>query len=56
MLNMRRIENWVLWIAIDVVSVGLYLNRGLNLLAALYVAFLVLSVIGLKQWRRAAQA
>lgn len=54
LLNLRRIENWVLWIVIDVVSVGLYLNRGLSLLAVLYVAFLVLSVIGLRQWRRAA--
>ena len=54
LLNLRRIENWVLWIAIDVVSVGLYVTRGLDLLAALYVAFLVLSVIGLRQWKRAA--
>ena len=54
LLNLRRIENWVLWIAIDVVSVGLYVMRGLDLLAALYVAFLVLSVIGLRQWRLAA--
>ena len=54
LLNLRRIENWVLWIAIDVVSVGLYITRGLNLLAVLYVAFLVLSVVGLRQWRRAA--
>ena len=56
LLNLRRIENWVLWIAIDVVSVGLYLNRGLHLLAVLYVAFLVLSVIGLRQWMRAGRA
>ena len=54
LLNLRRIENWVLWIAIDVVSVGLYVTRGLDLLAALYVAFLVLSVLGLRQWKRAA--
>lgn len=56
LLNLRRIENWVLWIAIDVVSVGLYLNRGLHLLAVLYVAFLVLSVIGLRRWTKASQA
>ena len=56
LLNLRRIENWVLWIAIDVVSVALYITRGLNLLAALYVAFLVLSVIGLRQWTQAAKA
>lgn len=56
LLNARRIENWVLWIAIDVVSIGLYLVRGLDLLAVLYAAFLVLSVIGLRQWTRAARA
>ena len=50
LLNNRRIENWVLWIAIDVVSVALYLNRELYFFAALYVVFLVMSVIGLRQW------
>ena len=55
LLNNRRIENWVLWVAIDVVSVGLYLTRDLQFLAALYAAFLVISVIGLRQWMRAAK-
>lgn len=56
MLTFRRIENWVLWVAIDVVSIGLYLIRDLYALAALYVAFGVLSVIGLREWTRAAKA
>ncbi len=56
LLSFRRIENWVLWVAIDVVSVGLYINRGLFLLAALYVAFGVLSVMGLREWMKAARA
>lgn len=56
LLSFRRIENWVLWIVVDVVSIGLYLDRGLGLLAMLYVAFLLLSVIGLRQWWRAAAA
>ncbi len=56
LLNNRRIENWVLWVAIDVVSVALYLYRDLFFLAALYVAFLVISVIGLRQWTRATRA
>ena len=50
LLNNRKIENWVLWIGIDVVSVALYLNRELYLFAALYVIFLAMSVIGLRQW------
>ena len=54
LLNNRKIENWVLWIGIDVVAVALYLNRELYFFAALYVVFLVMSVIGLRQWIRSA--
>lgn len=53
LLNWRRIENWVLWVVIDVASVALYINRELYFLAGLYLAFLVISVIGLKQWMAA---
>lgn len=50
LLSFRRIENWILWIVIDVVSIWLYISRDLNLLAVLYGAFLVLSIIGLRGW------
>jgi len=53
LLSFRRIENWVLWVVIDVVSIALYVIRDLHLLALLYAAFLVLSVIGLREWTRA---
>jgi len=55
LLAVRRVENWVLWIAIDVLSVGVYLNRELYLTAGLYVAFLVLAATGLREWARAAR-
>ena len=55
LLSFRRIENWILWILIDLVSVVLYLIRDLHLLAALYVVFLALSVMGLREWRLAAK-
>jgi nicotinamide mononucleotide transporter len=53
LLSFRRIENWVLWIVIDVASIALYINRGLNLTAGLYVLLLVLSVLGLREWMAA---
>ena len=56
LLNNRRIENWVLWVAIDVVSIALYQYRELYFLAVLYIAFLVISVIGLREWKAAARA
>lgn len=50
LLSFRRIENWILWIVIDVASIGLYINRGLLLTAGLYVILLGLSALGLRDW------
>ncbi len=50
LLGYRRIENWVLWIVIDVAAVLLYINRGLYPTAGLYGGFLVMSLFGLKEW------
>ncbi len=50
LLGFRRIENWVLWIAIDVAAVLLYIHRGLYPTAGLYGGMLVMSLFGLKEW------
>jgi nicotinamide mononucleotide transporter len=56
LLALRRVENWALWIAIDVLSVWVYLSRELYLTAGLYVAFLGLASAGLIAWARAARS
>jgi nicotinamide mononucleotide transporter len=53
LLNRKAVENWLLWIAADVIYVYLYLARGLRLTAVLYVVFLCLCVAGLAGWLRA---
>lgn len=53
MLARRLIENWPLWILIDVVAIGLYLARGLLPTAALYLLFLFMSAWGWLAWTRA---
>ena len=50
LLAFRRIENWVLWIVIDVAAVLLYIERGLYPTAGLYGGMLVMSLFGLKAW------
>lgn len=55
LLALRRVENWALWIAIDVLSVGVYVERELYLTAGLYVVFLGLATMGLIAWARAAR-
>ena len=51
----RHLENWLLWIAVDAVYVGLFLFKGLMLTAGLYAVLIVLAVIGFSRWRRMEQ-
>lgn len=50
LLGLRRIENWAVWIAVDVAAVLLYINRGLYPTAGLYGGMLVMCLFGLKEW------
>lgn len=52
LLSRKRIENWWLWIAADLIYVPLYASKGLPLTALLYAGFIVLCVLGLLRWRR----
>jgi nicotinamide mononucleotide transporter len=45
-------ENWHWWLVIDSVSLYLYFNRHLYLTMLLFALYLVLIVIGMRQWRR----
>jgi nicotinamide mononucleotide transporter len=56
LLGLRRIENWVVWIAIDIGAILLYIDRGLYPTAGLYGGFLVMSLFGLKEWVAAERA
>ena len=53
MVARKVLENWWYWFVIDSVSVYLYVNRGLWLTALLFVGYLVLIVVGYRQWRHA---
>lgn len=53
LLARRKVENWLLWIAVDIAAIGLYAAKDLWLTAVLYVIFLGLSVWGLATWRAA---
>lgn len=55
LLSRKKVENWHVWIAVDVLYVGLYVYKGLMLTAILYAVFVVLAWIGLRSWSRIAQ-
>jgi nicotinamide mononucleotide transporter len=52
LLGRKYLENWAVWIAVNVVSVGLFGYKGLWLTVALYGVFIALSVLGWRVWRR----
>lgn len=52
MQTRKWIENWWLWIVVDVIYVGMYLMKALYLTAGLYLIFVMLAGMGLVEWRR----
>lgn len=50
LLGRKYIENWPVWLAVNLVSVGLFASRGLWLTVILYAIFALLSVAGWRAW------
>lgn len=55
MLSRKLVEQWLVWLVVDMISVGLYLYKGLPITAALYMFYCVLAVLGYLRWRRVAR-
>jgi len=49
----KYLESWWIWIAVDIIYVPLYLYKHLRLTSGLYFVFLLLCVMGLREWSRA---
>lgn len=52
MMTRKLVENWLVWVAVDVVYVPLLAYKGLYAFAGLYAVFLGLAVKGYVDWRR----
>lgn len=52
MMTRKLLENWAVWIAVDVVYVGMFVYKSLYVTAVLYAVFLVLAARGWIEWRR----
>lgn len=52
MLAQKYVEQWLVWIAVDLVCAGLYLYKGLYPTAALYALYTVIAVFGYFKWLR----
>ncbi|MGQ0542966.1 MAG: nicotinamide riboside transporter PnuC [Blastocatellia bacterium] len=52
LLARRIFETWLLWILVDITSIGLYSVKGVKLIALEFVIFLALAVLGIISWYR----
>lgn len=55
LLARRKLENWIIWIIVDIVAINIYLLKGLYPTSGLYGVYLILSISGWVQWRRLEQ-
>lgn len=50
LLSLRKIQTWYYWITVDFLYIIFFIYIGSYLSAATYSIFLILAIIGLKQW------
>lgn len=50
----RKIENWIAWIASNLVAIPLNLYKGLPVFTIMYVLFLFMAYQGYRDWKKAA--
>jgi nicotinamide mononucleotide transporter len=48
----KKIENWIIWIAVNIVYITIYIQKDLQLYAVLYGVYLLLAIQGFYQWRK----
>lgn len=51
-LAKKIIQSWHLWIFVDVLFIGMFINQGLYLSALLYVTFFIMAIFGLMSWKK----
>jgi len=56
MQTRKWLETWAVWIAVDVVYVGMYVYKELHPTAVLYIIYLALAVMGWRAWIKSTRA
>lgn len=52
MLSRKYVEQWLVWLAVDLITVGLYFYKELPYTAGLYALYSALAVAGYLRWRK----
>lgn len=52
LIAIKKLENWIIWIIVDIVAISVYFLKALYVTSALYGIFLCLCIIGFIKWRK----
>ena len=50
-LARKYVEQWLIWIAVDVVSSALYFYKDIPFKASLYALYVVIAILGYRKWK-----
>lgn len=51
----RKIENWILWIIGDIISIPMYFVKGYSFTSIQYLIFTIIAVFGYLEWKKTLQ-
>jgi nicotinamide mononucleotide transporter len=51
MLARKYVEQWWVWIVVDLVSAGLYIYKDLHFTAVLYFVYAIIAIFGYRKWK-----
>lgn len=55
MMAKRKIENWILWIVGDFISIPMYFVKGYSFTSIQYLVFTIIAVFGYLEWKKSLQ-
>ncbi|CAN5433055.1 nicotinamide riboside transporter PnuC [soil metagenome] len=48
----KVLENWLLWIFVDIIYVGIYVAKGLQPTAIMYAGYVIIALLGYIDWKK----
>ncbi|MBR3551034.1 MAG: nicotinamide mononucleotide transporter, partial [Bacteroidales bacterium] len=52
MLAQKYLEQWLLWIVINIISTALYFWKGLYFTGILFIVYVIVAILGYFRWKR----
>jgi len=52
----KVLENWLMWIFVDIIYVVVYLLKGLQITAGMFAVYIIIALLGYIDWRKTLQS